>query len=83
MKIRLVQTLVAAAVAANTAACRPAEQPPDLTHGAPVVNRQGDVVGTADPQELDRAATGEADAEVYRDGELVGHFGRHGFVPIH
>lgn len=64
------------------AACGPADEPPDLSDGAPVLNRQGQVVGTADPEAIDEAAQGGEPAEVYSDGELVGHFGSDGFEPV-
>lgn len=69
------------AAALMLAACS-TEAPPDLSDGAPVVNRSGEVVGTADPEEMDRAAGGGDLAEVYRNGELVGHFGPDGFTPV-
>lgn len=78
---RLTRAASVAAIVLMTA-CAPAEEPPDFSDGAPVLNRQGQVVGTADPEAIDEAAQGGEPAEVHSDGELVGHFGPDGFEPL-
>lgn len=78
--MRCSKHVAAAAAALMLAACS-SEAPPDLSDSAPVMNRSGEVVGTADPEEMDRAAREGGTAEVYRDGELVGHVGPDGFTP--
>ena len=56
--------------------------PPDTTNGAPIANRQGEIVGTADPDDLDRLGVSLDRVEVHEDGELVGYFEVGGFVPL-
>ena len=76
--------VLAMALLWSGAACGPAPaSPPEYTDGAPIVNRYGDVVGTADPDELAEVGVSIERTEVYEDGELVGYFViEDGFVPL-
>lgn len=78
MSVRL-RALIAL-VLVGVVSCSPQAQP-DLSGGEPVVDRRGEVVGTADPDDVRRAIEGGEPAEVYSDGRLVGHFGEDGFEP--
>lgn len=75
------RTFAILAFGVAVSACGPADLAPVMTDGVPIVDRQGEIVGTADPDDFDEAVSGGREAAVYRDRELVGHFGSDGFVP--
>ena len=56
--------------------------PPQYPGGEPIANRYGEVVGTADPEELSKVGVSIERTEVHEDGELVGYFEEDGFVPL-
>lgn len=57
------------------------DNPPDWSGGVPVVDMDGQTVGSADPDEMADTLEGGDPAEVRKDGEVVGHFGPT-FIPL-
>lgn len=64
-------------------ACGPTPaSPPEYPGGVPIADRYGEVVGTADPEELFEVGVSIDRTEVHQDGELVGYFEEDGFIPL-